>query len=203
MNKQAVPLCYFEEEGDENQEGYYDAEGNYYDNAQENGGERFLDQAQQEQECPADGSYPFSIQYVLPSAGTEQASWMATGWTGTGLLQMYAQRNDQMKIGECRLTLSTYVTKKDESSLLGAPSAAATAGIIIALIFAAMLMCCYCYCCIKTRKTKKEELMAGDDITSSFRRMGTTDQDDHSKPPTISLDARSQATGKRSAKEMV
>lgn len=224
VNKQAVPLCYEQNDyyEDEQVQNGYDAEGyaGYYDNGDANGdadngnadngdgGRRHLEGQNEDYYdnagCPGDGTYPFSIEYVLPSAGTESASWLASGWQGTGLLEMYAQRNDAMKIGECTLTLATYVTKKNEDVLLGTPSAAATAGIILAIIFAAVLMCCYCYCCIKKRQTKKAELDAGDDITSNFRRMDTTDLgDEHSKPPSISLDAHSQATGKKSAKSLV
>ena len=154
--------------------------------------------------CPADGCYPFSVEYVLPSAGNDSAAWLASGWQGSGTVEMFAQRNDKYKIGMCTLALSTHVTKADSSSLLNAPSAAATAGIILAIVLAAILMCCYCYCCIRSRKTKKENLDAGDDVVSSFRRLDE-DSDLHSKPGTIdiSVDAKSQASSKKTAKEMV
>ena len=209
VNKQSSELCYFVEEMEqqEGNEGYnndanqynnnnYQGVDNYYENNNnnENNGNRRLDQYGQ---CPNNGSYPYKIQYVLPSAGKESASWMASGWTGTGIIEMYAQRNDNMKIGECKLSLATFVTKQNKESLLNTPSAAATAGIALAVIFATLLMCMYCYCCIRSRKTKKDRLEAGDDVTSSFRRLD--DDDNHSKPPTISVDAQSQATSKKSA----
>lgn len=206
VSKQAVPLCYsedyYQEEGEEEDaEGadYYDNNAaDYYDNNNNNNGQRRLDgQAADNGECPADGCYPYSVQYVLPSAGQESASWLASGWQGSGLIEMYAQRNEKYKIGVCKLQLGTYVTKPEESSLLGAPSAAATAGIVLAVIVAAILMCLYCYCCVRSRKGKKGALPPGDDVTSSFRRM---DEDDlHSKPGTISIDAKSQASSKKSA----
>lgn len=189
VNKQSVPLCYFNEAAENEQEEV----DNYYDNNAEDGNARRLNDG--EYQCPNDGVYPYSIQYVLPSAGTESASWLASGWTGTGVIELYAQRNDQMKIGHCELVLSTYVTKEDNSSLLSAPSAAATAGIVLAVLVAAFLMCFYCYCCIKSRKTKKGDLAPGDDVTSNFRRM---DEDEHSKPASITVDNRSQAGSKKS-----
>ena len=114
---------------------------------------------------------------------------------------MYASRNDQALIGECTLVLSTFVTKENDDTLLGAPSAAATAGIVLAIFFATVLMCFYCYCCIKSHKSRKDDLQPGDDVTSSFRRMD--EEDGHSKPGTISVDAKSQAASKKSAKEML
>eukprot|EP00977_Amphora_coffeiformis_P020353 scaffold8130_cov164-Amphora_coffeaeformis.AAC.5 len=203
VSKQAVPLCYFEENyqdnGGEEEQADYNGEQNVYDN--NNNGRRFLDGAVDYGNCPADGCYPFSVEYVLPSAGNDSAAWLASGWQGTGTIEMFAQRNDQYKIGMCSLTLNTFVTKEDSSSLLSAPSAAATAGIILAIILATVLMCCYCYCCIRSRKTKKESLEAGDDVTSNFRRLDE-DSDLHSKPGVISIDAKSQASSKKSAKEM-
>lgn len=197
VNKQVVPLCYESQQGDAQQEDYGDEAAA----AQEDGGARLRFLNDNGAQCPSDGSYSYSVHYVLPSAGSESASWLASGWTGTGILEMYAQRNDAMKIGECHLTLSTYVTKQNNESLMGKPSAAATAGILLAVLLAALLMCFYCYCCIRSRKVKKDGLEPGDDITSNFRRMDTSDE--HSKPPTITLDAMSQAKSKKSAKEMV
>jgi hypothetical protein len=189
VNKVNVPLCYDGEDEAAGDEEAADEE------AAGDGGRRL-----EEYECPNDGSYAFSVQYVLPTAGKETTSWLASGWTGTGVVQMYAQANDQMLIGECILTLSTFVTKEDTSSLLSTPSAAATAGIILAVVLAAILMCFYCYCCVKSRKSRKESLEEGDDVTSNFRRM---DEDGVSKPSTIHIDAASQAKSKASAAEMI
>jgi hypothetical protein len=188
VNKVSVPLCYDGEEEAADEEAADEEAAN-------DGGRRL-----EEYECPNDGSYAFSVQYVLPTAGKETTSWLASGWTGTGVVQMYAQANDQMLIGECILTLSTFVTKEDTSSLLSTPSAAATAGIILAVVLAAILMCFYCYCCVKSRKSRKESLEEGDDVTSNFRRM---DEDGVSKPSTIHIDAASQAKSKASAAEMI
>lgn len=233
VNHQAIALCYFSGYGNEQGNGqngqgqygqYYDQDNGqrrvqdgYYDEQGDNQGDEYYDEqgdnnqggnnqggnyqgGNNQAQCPYDGSYPYKVDYVLPSAGSESASWLASGWTGSGVLKMYATRNEEVLIGDCTLQLSTFVTKEDEDSLLGAPSAAATAGIILAIIFATLLMCFYCYCCIKSRKTRKDNLNPGDDVISSFRRM---DEDNHSKPPTISVDAQSQATSKKSAKEMI
>jgi hypothetical protein len=64
--------------------------------------------------CPGTGSYDFSVEYALPGAGSEKTSWLASGWNGEGIIQMFAESDDTMKIGECKLDLQTYVTPKEK-----------------------------------------------------------------------------------------
>lgn len=119
--------------------------------------------------CPGDGTQNFEVVYKLPSAGKEHTSWLASGWDGSGLIQMFAQQDESLKIGECSLQLKTYVTRPEErNSLLTTPSAAATAGIVLASLAAAGLLLMYCYCCCKRRKAKNSK---EDDEESRFQRM--------------------------------
>jgi hypothetical protein len=119
--------------------------------------------------CPGDGTQNYEVVYKLPSAGSEQTSWIASGWDGSGLIQMFAQQDESMKIGECTLQLKTYVTRPVErNSLLSTPSAAATVGIVLASLAVAGLLLMYCYCCCKRRKAKNSKL---DDEESRFQRM--------------------------------
>ena len=120
-------------------------------------------------DCPGDGSYDYSVTYKLPSAGSEPTSWLASGWQGSGLVQMFAEPDEAMLIGDCVLALRTYVTKKDQSSLISAPSAAQTAGIVLGSIALLALLILWCYCCRKKRKAKKVE--NGLDEQSHFKRM--------------------------------
>jgi hypothetical protein len=69
-----------------------------------------------ENECPGTGSYDFSVNYTLPGAGSEKTSWLASGWGGKGLIQMFAEVDDTMKIGECGLDLLTYVTRQESNA---------------------------------------------------------------------------------------
>lgn len=119
--------------------------------------------------CPGDGTQSYELVYRLPSAGSEHTSWLASGWDGSGLIQMFAQQDESLKIGECSLQLKTYVTRPEErKSLLSTPSAAATVGIVLASLAATGLLLMYCYCCCKRRKTKDSKL---DDEESRFQRM--------------------------------
>jgi hypothetical protein len=119
--------------------------------------------------CPGDGTQNYEFVYKLPSAGSEQTSWLASGWDGSGLIEMYAQQDKSMKIGECSLQLKTYVTRPEErNSLLSTPSAAATVGIVLASVAVACLALLYCYCCCKRRKAKNSK---DDDEESRFQRM--------------------------------
>ena len=64
---------------------------------------------------------------------------------------MYAEPNENMMIGDCRLELKTYVTQKDDN-LVGTPSAAIAAGISLAVVLMISLCCCYCYCCRRNKR---------------------------------------------------
>lgn len=126
-----------------------------------------------ENDCPGDGSFEYGITYRLPSAGPEVASWLATGWKGNGILQMFAAQDESMMIGNCELDLKTFVTQQGET-LIGAPSAAVSAGIALGALATLSLLCCYCYCCRRRRKTKtlqNKQQQANDDHESYFQRM--------------------------------
>jgi hypothetical protein len=119
--------------------------------------------------CPGDGSQNYEVVYKLPSAGSERVSWIASGFEGSGLIQMFAQQDKSMKIGQCSLQLKTYVSRPEErKSLLSTPSAAATAGIVLASILGAGLLTMYCYCCCKRRQSKRTKEY---DEESRFQRM--------------------------------
>lgn len=118
--------------------------------------------------CPDDGGYDYTVDYKLPDAGKEQASWLVTGFTGSGVLQMYAQQDESMMIGQCYLTLQTYVTVNEEHGLFQTPTAATALGVALGIVVATLLMCAYCYCCSSKKKPKYIE---GDDATSHFRRL--------------------------------
>jgi hypothetical protein len=125
-------------------------------------------------QCPGDGSYDYSVVYNLPKSGADSASWLASGWSGTGYLEIYAAQDQvDMLIGKCTIGLKTSVTHSSATQgLFQTPSAATTTGIVLGALAAAALVCVYCYCCCKKRqKTKKDLLDKGDDVTSSFRRM--------------------------------
>ena len=119
--------------------------------------------------CPGDGTHNYEIVYNLPSAGNEQMSWLASGWDGSGLIQMFAQQDESMKIGECSLQLKTYVTRPEErKSLLTTPSFAATVGIVLASLAVAGLVLMYCHCCCKRRKATN---FKENDEESRFQRI--------------------------------
>jgi hypothetical protein len=118
--------------------------------------------------CPEDGGYSYSVQYKLPDAGKEQASWLVTGFTGSGVLQVYAQQDESRMIGQCYLTLQTFVTVNEDHGIFQVPTAATALGVALGLLVATLLMCAYCYCC-PSKKTIK--YIDGDDATSHFRRL--------------------------------
>jgi hypothetical protein len=122
-----------------------------------------------EGECPGDGAHSFSISYKLPNAGDERASWLASGWRGTGVVRMYAEPSEDMMIGECTLSLRTHVTQKNKSSLVGTPSASVTAWILLASALSLAGLAFYCYCCRGKRKAAKVENF--EDQSTYFKRM--------------------------------
>lgn len=114
-------------------------------------------------DCPGDGEFEYSINYQLPGAGNQAASWLATGWQGSGRIRMYAEPNENMMIGDCRLELKTYVTQQ-EDTLVGTPSAAIAAGISLAVVLMIGLCCCYWSCCRRNKRkittvTEEENLV--------------------------------------------
>jgi hypothetical protein len=124
-------------------------------------------------ECPGDGDYDFSVVYKLPDAGSETTSWLASGWEGSGKIQMYAEQNQGFLIGDCTMVLKTYVTQQsEEKNLVGTPSAAVAAGIAGGVAAMMGLVCLYCYCCRGKRGAKKNEKPATpDEVSTFFRKM--------------------------------
>jgi hypothetical protein len=122
-------------------------------------------------ECPADGSYNYAVTYNLPSAGAESQSWLASGWQGTGQIQLFAAESADTLIGDCTLSLSTFVTEKSGSKLQ-TPSASVAFGTLAGVLVAALLLCVFCCCC---RKKRNAAAAARKDPTQDkvmdFRRM--------------------------------
>jgi hypothetical protein len=117
--------------------------------------------------CVADGTYGFSIPYTLPDY-EDNASWLATGWRGTGFMKMFSDSSssDEKMIGFCTFKLSTMVTSKGDGSFTP-PTAAMTIGIVAGVIALSALICLYCTCCRRSSKvvtTKSSE--AGKTIAS-------------------------------------
>jgi hypothetical protein len=160
-----VPLCFYNEKAYEFQQ---EVEG-------EDGSRRLSDNDYAN--CPNDGSYPFLVTYTLPSAGKGSRSWLASGWSGNGYLRLYAAENENMLIGECQMTVSTYVTKQSSSSsgFFDTPSAAMVAGITIGSLAALLLLCCSCYCCCRRQYRESKKVSLSEDHVTSFRRMTSHD----------------------------
>ncbi|GAX22133.1 hypothetical protein FisN_6Hh383 [Fistulifera solaris] len=121
-------------------------------------------------ECPADGTYMYSISYKLPASGGGHPVWLASGFQGNGVIRMYAEQDERMLIGECHLRLKTYVTKTDENTFgpLVTPSAAVTLG--IASAFLALLGLCSCFrrCCFRRRRKVEDAVLENESL---FTRM--------------------------------
>jgi hypothetical protein len=124
-------------------------------------------------ECPGDGQYDYTTQYRLPNAGAESASWLATGWQGSGYIKYYADADASEVIGSCKMTLKTYVTHNTTSQgLVSTPSAAETAALAVGAFVVLVLLGLWCFCCTKRRRQRRaDQLAPGDDVTSQFRRM--------------------------------
>jgi hypothetical protein len=126
-------------------------------------------------ECPGDGAHKYEFEYLLPTAGSEHTSWLASGWKGTGLIQLFAEQNENMKIGECTLSLNTYVTRKSaQKNLLGMPSAATALGMLVALLIVLAALAMYVYCCCCNRKNRPNRIRVKKDRINSV----TYDRDD-------------------------
>ena len=124
-------------------------------------------------ECPADGAYTYSIPYKLPAAGSGHPVWLASGFQGTGMVQMYAEQDERMLIGECQLRLKTYVTRTEENTFgpLSTPSAAISLGMASALVALIGLCCCYSRCCIRRRKVSTSIQDSATENGALFTRM--------------------------------
>jgi hypothetical protein len=126
-------------------------------------------------DCPGDGEYDYSVDYKLPNSGSESASWLASGWEGTGFIRMYAEPDESMMIGECLLTLQTFVTPDPSRKWYQVtPSAAVLSGMILGVGSVLFLGCFYCYCCCRRRsETKKtrDKISPEDSLEATFKRM--------------------------------
>jgi hypothetical protein len=136
-------------------------------------------------ECPADGSYEYAVTYNLPSAGAESQSWLASGWQGTGQIQLFAAENATTMVGECTLSLSTFVTK-NSSNKLQTPAASVVFGTLAAVLVASLLLCIFCCCCSKKKRAARAGKDPSVDKVMDFRRM----TEDSSTPAFTDPDVR-------------
>jgi hypothetical protein len=133
-------------------------------------------------DCPSDGSYGFSVGYDLPLAGTsEYMTWLDSGWNGKGIIQLYAEKDDNMLIGECVYYVKTYVTPGSGEGGVASKlpvdipsiSAAAAVGIALGSMAAIVLLTLYCYCCV----CRKKKQVAEDGLIKSDIHTGKTATD--------------------------
>jgi hypothetical protein len=125
-------------------------------------------------DCPGNGKYNYSVDYKLPNSGSDSASWLASGWEGTGFIRMYAEPDESMMIGECLLTLQTFVTPDPTTKWYQVtPSAAVLSGIVLGISSVLMLGCLYCYCCCRRRSETKmrDKISPEHSLESTFMRM--------------------------------
>ena len=123
-------------------------------------------------DCPGDGTYDYSINYTLPSAGAKHQSWLASGWRGTGLIQLYAEMDDTMLMGECDLNLQTYVTRPERKfSLIQVPSAAVATGLFLCFIVLVAMFCCYRCLSRSVRSITNKNTSKLPDEVSYFQKM--------------------------------
>jgi len=134
-------------------------------------------------DCPGDGSYGFSVNYILPGAGGQSSSWLATGWAGTGTISIFAESNENMMIGQCTFNLKTYVTPDPERGIFQTPSAAASVGMLGGSVAALVLICFWMRCCRRSSghdtddegaKLCQDDVvtqLSADDISTLFKRL--------------------------------
>jgi hypothetical protein len=131
--------------------------------------------------CPSDGSYNYSVNYTLPSAGTK--SYLGSGWTPSGTIQMFSQADSSMLIGSCNITLTTYVTPKSGQNYQ-TPAASIVSAVVLGTLLALTLLLFCCCCCTKTKPKMERNGMRvirpyrlqGEDSVMHFRRMTEADQ---------------------------
>lgn len=139
--------------------------------------------------CVADGTYGFSIPYTLPDY-EDNASWLATGWRGTGYMKMFSDSSssDEKMIGYCTFKLSTMVTNKGDGSFTP-PTAAMTIGILAGVIALCALVCFYWTCCRKTTpkviRVNASDTGSKRGSTASFTKMDDDGTFDTSKSETV------------------
>jgi hypothetical protein len=133
--------------------------------------------------CPGDGSYNYAVNYTLPSAGKQSQSWLGSGWQPHGVIQMFAEADSSMLIGECNLTLATYVTPASGQQYQTPPASLVSAVVLGTLLALGLLWFCCC-CCTKNQEQKTDfrnrvirpYRVQGEDSVMSFRRMTEADR---------------------------
>lgn len=114
--------------------------------------------------CPGDGKYSFALGYVLPSTA-DSSSWLATGWSGTGEIAMYAEKSNlDSLVGYCTFGMTTAVTSSAFTKF-NPPSASTTTGLVLGLVACAVLASAYF---VYRRRASSKRLAATDDANSSF-----------------------------------
>jgi len=105
--------------------------------------------------CPYDGSYYFSVPYVLPWDDGDITTWFATGWQGYTDLVIYDSpyEEEASKLASCTLHWKTYVTRSDDDEGWRELPSAVQSTIVLASLLACMCCCCfYLSCCRRRRK---------------------------------------------------
>ena len=106
--------------------------------------------------CPGDGLYSFQVSYTLPNADPK-TSWLATGWTGSGEISIYAEKDNTYSLmGHCTIKLGTTVTKSPEKSY-NPPTALVASLIAVGTVIALFLICLYCTCCRSYRRPPRNK----------------------------------------------
>jgi hypothetical protein len=131
--------------------------------------------------CPNDGSYNYSVNYTLPSAGSK--SYLGSGWTPSGTIKLFSQKDSSMLIGSCNITLTTYVTPQSGQEYQ-TPSASIVSAAVLGTLLALTLLLFCCCCCTKTKpklehngkRVIRPYRMHGEDSVMHFRRMTEADQ---------------------------
>jgi hypothetical protein len=106
-------------------------------------------------DCPADGTYAFNTNYMLPAIDNSMMDWAASGWAGVIEIDMYIDGNQTQLLGKCSLSVTTLVTGSYESGAFSSTPSAKTAALgILGVLVALLVFCAYCCCC--RRKNKDE-----------------------------------------------
>jgi hypothetical protein len=121
--------------------------------------------------CPGDGLYSFQVSYTLPSADAKTA-WLATGWTGSGAISIYAEKgNTDSLVGSCKLKLTTAVTQSPARTV-NPPTALVASLIAVGVVIAVFLLCIYCTCCRYRRPPRNKGFLDHDPIELDRSRSG-------------------------------
>jgi hypothetical protein len=132
--------------------------------------------------CPYDGTFTFSIPYNLPSDDGDITTWFATGWQGVSDLSIYKDASDSELLASCTMHWKTFVTQVDESEGWKTLPSAAQSAIILTSLLAFMLCCCtYLTCCRRRRRRRHitdADYTPGDDGTEAAPKAEFTLFDD-------------------------